>query len=187
MTVRETSVPGLLVIEPRVFEDTRGFFLERYHAGRYAEAGIPGPFVQDNHSRSVQGTLRGLHFQRRHPQGKLVECVRGRIWDVAVDLRVGSPTFGTWEGVELDEASHRQLWVPPGFAHGFSVLSDTADVLYKCTEGYHPGDEGGVAWNDPDLGIPWPVDTPLLSDKDAAWPRLAALGADALPAAPFSS
>lgn len=187
MTVRETSIPGLLVIEPRVFEDARGFFLERYHIGRYTEAGIPGPFVQDNHSRSVQGTVRGLHFQRRHPQGKLVECVRGRIWDVAVDLRVGSPTFSAWEGVELDAESHRQLWVPPGFAHGFSVLSDTADVLYKCTEVYHPGDEGGVAWDDPDLGISWPVDTPLLSDKDAAWPRLAALDAAVLPDVRFSS
>jgi dTDP-4-dehydrorhamnose 3,5-epimerase len=186
VTVRETSLPGLLVIEPRVFEDARGFFLERYHADRYAEAGIPGPFVQANHSRSAQGTLRGLHFQRRHPQGKLVECLRGRIWDVAVDLRAGSPTLGQWASVDLDEASHRQLWVPPGFAHGFCVLSATADVLYACTDVYHPGDEGGIAWDDPALAIPWPVGAPLLSAKDAEWPRLDDLGPDALPDASFA-
>lgn len=182
MTVRETSLPGLLVVEPRVFEDARGFFLERYHAGRYAEAGLDAAFVQDNHSRSRRGTVRGLHFQRRHPQGKLVEVARGRIWDVAVDLRRGSPTFGRWEAVELSDATHRQLWVPPGFAHGFAVLSDVADVLYKCTDVYRPGDEGGVAWDDPDLGVAWPVEAPpVLSDKDRALPRLAELEPGDLP------
>ncbi|WP_420454942.1 dTDP-4-dehydrorhamnose 3,5-epimerase [Rubrivirga sp.] len=183
MTVRETTIPGLLVIEPRVFEDARGFFLERFHAERYAEIGVGG-FVQENYSRSQAGVVRGLHFQRRHPQGKLVEVVRGRIWDVAVDLRPGSATFGQWEGVELDDASHRQLWVPAGFAHGFCVLSDVADVLYSCTDVYRPGDEGGVAWDDSDLGIEWPVDAPVLSAKDLGWPRLAALDRDGLPDAP---
>lgn len=187
MTVRETTLPGVLVVEPRVFGDARGFFLERYHAERYAEAGISAAFVQDNHSRSSRGTLRGLHFQRRHPQGKLVEAVRGRIWDVAVDLRPGSPTFGQWEGVTLTEDSHRQLWVPPGFAHGFCVLSDEADVLYKCTDVYRPDDESGVRWDDPDLGIEWPLDeTPLLSAKDHALPLLADLAEAGLPDAPFS-
>jgi dTDP-4-dehydrorhamnose 3,5-epimerase len=182
VTVRETTLPGVLVVEPRVFGDARGFFLERYHAERYAEAGIPAAFVQDNYSRSTRGTLRGLHFQRAHPQGKLVEVVRGRIWDVAVDLRPGSPTFGQWEGVLLTEESHRQLWVPPGFGHGFCVLSDEADVLYKCTDVYRPDDEGGVRWDDPDLGIEWPLDeVPLLSAKDRALPELADLAESDLP------
>ncbi len=183
MTVRETSLPGLLVVEPRVFSDARGFFLESYRADRYAEVGVAG-FVQDNRSRSRRGTLRGLHFQRRHPQGKLVEVVRGQIWDVAVDLRPGSATFGRWEGVDLDDRSHRQLWVPPGFAHGFCVLSDWADVLYRCTEVYRPDDEGGVAWDDPALAIDWPVEAPVLSEKDRAWPTLASLDAADLPGAP---
>ena len=187
MTVRETSLPGVRVVEPRAFGDDRGFFLERYHARRYAEAGIDAAFVQDNHSRSRRDTLRGLHFQRRHPQGKLVEAARGRIWDVAVDLRPGSPTFGQWEGVELSDETHCQLWVPPGFAHGFCVLSDEADVLYKCTDVYRPDDEGGVRWDDPDLGIEWPLDgAPLLSDKDHALPTLSALGVGDLPDAPFA-
>ncbi len=181
MTVRPTTLPGVLLVEPRVFGDARGFFLERYHAERYAEAGI-GAFVQDNHSRSRRGTLRGLHFQRRHPQGKLVEVARGQIWDVVVDLRRGSPTFGQWEGFDLDDEAHRQLWVPVGFAHGFCVLSDEADVLYKCTDVYRPDDEGGIAWDDPDLAIDWPaLETVLLSDKDRALPRLADLGPDRLP------
>ena len=188
MTVHETSLPGVRVVEPRVFGDARGFFLERYHAARYAEAGIDADFVQDNHSRSRRGTLRGLHFQRRHPQGKLVEAARGRIWDVVVDLRPGSPTFGRWEGVELSDETHRQLWVPPGFAHGFCVLSDEADVLYKCTGVYRPDDEGGVRWDDPGLGIDWPLDdAPLLSDKDRALPTLAEIATGDLPAAPFSA
>lgn len=186
MTVHETALPGLLIVEPRVFDDERGFFLERYHAGRYAEAGIEATFVQDNHSRSRRGALRGLHFQRRHPQGKLVEVARGRIWDVAVDLRPNSPTFGEWEGVDLSDETHRQLWVPPGFAHGFCVLSDVADVLYKCTDVYRPDDEGGVRWDDPDLGVDWPLQAnPLLSDKDRALPLLADLDAADLPNAPY--
>lgn len=182
MTVHETTLPGVLLLEPRVFSDARGFFLERYHADRYAGVGLEAPFVQDNHSRSRLGALRGLHFQRRRPQGKLVEVARGRIWDVVVDLRAGSPTFGHWEGFELDDRAHRQLWVPPGLAHGFCVLSPEADVLYKCTDVYRPDDEGGVVWDDSDLAIRWP-DVPgrVLSDKDRALPRLADLGPDALP------
>ena len=182
MTVRTTRLPGVLVVEPRVFGDDRGFFLERFHAERYAEAGIDAAFVQDNHSRSERGVVRGLHFQRRHPQGKLVEVARGRVWDVVVDLRRGSPTFGAWQGYELSDETHRQLWVPPGFAHGFAVLSDTADVLYKCTDVYRPDDEGGVAWDDPEIGIAWPdLDPVRLSEKDRALPALSALGPDDLP------
>lgn len=181
MTVHTTTLPDVLLIEPRVFGDARGFFLERYHAERYADAGLDVQFVQDNHSRSRRSTLRGLHFQRRHPQGKLVEVAQGRVWDVVVDLRPGSPAFGQWEGHELDDEAHRQLWVPPGFAHGFCVLSDHADVLYKCTDVYRPDDEGGVAWDDPDLRISWPVDSPLLSDKDRALPPLRTLAAADLP------
>ncbi|MGB3543392.1 dTDP-4-dehydrorhamnose 3,5-epimerase [Rubrivirga sp.] len=181
MTVLETSLPDALVIEPRVFGDERGFFLERYHADRYAAAGIPATFVQDNHSRSPRGILRGLHFQKEHPQGKLVEVARGQIWDVIVDVRLGSPAFGQWEGVELSEDNHRQLWVPPGFAHGFCVTSDVADVFYKCTDVYRPDDEGGIAWDDPDLGIEWPVADPVLSAKDQTYPRLQDLEAADLP------
>ena len=187
MTVHDTSLPGVLLVEPRVFEDERGFFLERFQADRYAEAGMAGPWVQDNHSRSRRGVVRGLHFQRRHPQGKLVEVVRGAIYDVVLDLRVGSPTFGRWTGVELSGENHRQLWVPPGFAHGFAVVSEPADVLYRCTDSYRPGDEGGVRWDDPALGIDWPV-TPaeaVVSEKDRALPLLASLSAADLPAAPF--
>ena len=181
MTVTETALPGVLLIEPRVFGDARGFFLERYHAERYAEVGIPAAFVQDNHSRSGRGTLRGLHFQKRHPQGKLVEVVQGAVYDVVVDVRHGSPTFGEWMGAELSAENHHQLWVPPGFAHGFVVLSESADFLYKCTDVYHPEDEGGVLWNDPDLGIDWPIEEPMLSAKDTALPRLRDLGPDELP------
>ena len=181
MTVRDTSLPGVLVIEPRVFADGRGAFMERYHAPRYAEAGIAAPFVQDNWSRSRRGVVRGLHFQRERPQGKLVEVVRGEIWDVVVDLRAESPTFGEWQAHPLSGDEPRQLWVPPGLAHGFAVLSDEADVLYKCTDVYRPDDEGGVAWDDPDLAIPWPVEAPLLSEKDRAFPPLAALGPADLP------
>ncbi|WP_412063576.1 dTDP-4-dehydrorhamnose 3,5-epimerase [Rubrivirga sp. IMCC45206] len=187
MTVHPTRLPGVLLVEPRVFEDERGYFLERFHADRYAEAGMPGPWVQDNHSRSRRGVVRGLHFQRRCPQGKLVEVVRGAIYDVVLDLRAGSPTFGEWEGVELSDATHRQLWVPPGFAHGFAVVSETADVLYRCTAGYEPGDEGGVRWDDPALGIDWPVarEEAVVSEKDRALPWLASLAASDLPEAPF--
>ena len=137
--------------------------------------------MQDNHSRSRRGTLRGLHFQRRHPQGKLVACARGSIYDVVVDLRAGSPTFGRSYGVTLSDEDHRQLWIPPGLAHGFCVLSDEADFLYKCTDYYRPDDEGGIAWDDPDLGIAWPVEAPLLSEKDRRLPRLRDLGPEDLP------
>ena len=182
MTVHKTSLPGLLIIEPTVYGDERGFFLERFHAERYREAlGMEVMFVQDNHSRSQHGTLRGLHFQVRHPQGKLVECARGAVYDVVVDVRPDSPTFGQWHGVELSDANHRQLWIPPGFAHGFCVLSDEADFLYKCTEVYHPEDEGGIAWDDPALGIGWPLEDPILSDKDRGLPRLEELTPADLP------
>jgi dTDP-4-dehydrorhamnose 3,5-epimerase len=146
--------------------------MELFHEKRYAEAGLPGPFVQDNFSRSAKGILRGLHFQQPHAQGKLVQVFAGAVYDVAVDIRRGSPTFGRWVGVELSADNRRQLWVPPGFAHGFCVLSESADFHYKCTDFYSPASEHGIAWNDPELGIPWPVKSPLLSPKDSAAPRL---------------
>jgi len=173
MHVVTTELPGVVVVEPKVWGDQRGFFLETFQAERYAEAGIRGPFVQDNWSRSVRGTLRGMHFQEPHAQGKLVQVVRGAVWDVAADVRRGSPTFGRWVGVELSEENKRQLWVPPGFAHGFVVLSEAADFFYKCTALYRPEAERAVVWNDPDLAIRWPIAEPLLSPKDAAAPRLA--------------
>lgn len=155
------------MIEPRVFTDARGFFLETYQAERYTQAlNISQPFVQDNHSRSDQGVLRGLHFQRTKPQGKLVRVVSGEVFDVAVDLRPQSPTFKQWQGVYLSSVNKRQIWVPPGLAHGFAVLSAAADLEYKCTDYYDPEDEGCLLWNDPDLSIDWPIDNPLLSDKD---------------------
>jgi len=167
MQVIETAVSGAVIIEPRVFGDHRGFFLETFQAKRYQNmAGIELEFVQDNHSRSGKGVLRGLHFQKNHPQGKLVRVVRGAVFDVAVDIRPESPTFGKWAGVELTEDNHRQFWVPPGLAHGFLVLSDVADFEYKCTDYYDPTDEGCLLWNDPDIGIEWPVSEPVLSDKD---------------------
>ena len=172
MKVLTTSLPGVLLFEPRAFGDERGFFLETFQSQRYREAGVTLPFVQDNWSRSIQGTLRGLHFQEPRPQGKLVMVTRGSVFDVAVDIRRGSPTFGQWVGVELSDENRRQLWVPPGFAHGFCVTSEVADFLYKCTDVYFPEGDGGIAWNDPDLGIAWPVKSPLLSKKDAAAPFL---------------
>jgi len=170
--ISETELPGVLLLEPKRFGDDRGFFMELFHAKRYTEAGIPGPFVQDNFSRSAKGILRGLHFQQPHAQGKLVQVFAGAVYDVAVDIRRGSPTFGKWVGMELSADNRRQLWVPAGFAHGFCVLSESADFHYKCTELYSPASEHGIAWNDPDLGIPWPVKSPLLSPKDSAAPRL---------------
>ena len=172
MKISETELPGVLLLEPKRFGDDRGFFMELFHAKRYTEAGIPGPFVQDNFSRSAKGILRGLHFQQPHAQGKLVQVFAGTVYDVAVDIRRGSPTFGKWVGVELSADNRRQLWVPAGFAHGFCVLSESADFHYKCTELYSPASEHGIACNDPDLGIPWPVKSPLLSPKDSAAPRL---------------
>ena len=173
MKITHSKLKGCVIIEPRVFGDERGFFLETFQAVRYEqEAGIDLPFVQDNHSRSARGVLRGLHFQKTKPQGKLVRVVRGEVYDVAVDIRKGSATFGEWEGVILSEDNKKQFWVPPGFAHGFIVLSDTADFEYKCTDYYDPNDEGCILWNDPDLGIPWPVANPVLSTKDENAKRL---------------
>lgn len=183
MKVQETHLPGVLHIEPKVFGDSRGFFLETYHKERYMAAGFPDvDFVQDNHSRSAKGVLRGLHFQLNHPQGKLVQVATGSVFDVVVDIRVGSPTFGQWYGCVLSEENHHQLWVPPKFAHGFCVLSDTADFVYKCTDYYRPEDEGGVLWSDPEIGISWPVDAPRLSDKDRMYSCLSAIDASLLPA-----
>lgn len=165
----DTNLKGVVLVEPDVFDDPRGYFLETYHVGKYADGGIPGPFVQDNFSHSARGTLRGLHYQLQHAQGKLVMALEGRIFDVAVDIRKGSPTFKQWVGVELSGENKRQLYIPPGFAHGFCVLSDTADVLYKCTDVYSQKDERGIIWNDPALGIAWPIADPLLSKKDGAY------------------
>ena len=167
MQVHQTELPGVVRIEPRVFGDERGFFKETYEQRRYHDAGVPGEFVQDNCSRSRRGTLRGLHFQIQHPQGKLLQVFRGEIFDVAVDLRRNSPSFGRWVGEILSETNHRQLYVPPGFAHGFYVLSDVADVFYKCTDYYFPEHERSLLWNDPNVGVAWPLsDEPILSDKD---------------------
>ncbi|MDU4057980.1 MAG: dTDP-4-dehydrorhamnose 3,5-epimerase [Pseudomonas oryzihabitans] len=176
MQVFETAIPDVKLIEPKVFGDDRGFFLESFQAERYAEqAGITLAFVQDNHSRSARNVLRGLHFQRSKPQGKLVRVVRGKVLDVAVDIRRGSPTFGNVVAEILSEDNKRQLWIPPGLAHGFVVLSETADFEYKCTDYYDPSDEGSLIWNDPDLNIDWRVTDPILSAKDAQGLRLAEL------------
>ncbi len=169
----ETSLPGVLLIEPKVFGDDRGFFMETYRIDLFREAGITGAFVQDNHSRSARGVLRGLHYQEPNPQGKLVRCPRGALFDVAVDIRVGSPAFGRWFGVELSEANKMMLWVPPGFAHGFCALEEGTDLVYKCTALYDPKNDRSILWNDPALGIEWPVRSPVLSAKDATAPTLA--------------
>jgi dTDP-4-dehydrorhamnose 3,5-epimerase len=166
------ALPEVILVEPDVHLDARGFFLETYHLERYRAGGIPGPFVQDNHSRSVRRTLRGLHAQHRRPQGKLVRAVEGEMFDVAVDIRSGSATFGRWVGVRLSGDNFHQLYVPPGFAHGFCVLSDIVHVEYKCTELYDGADEIGFAWDDPDVGIEWPIADPIISDKDRRLPRL---------------
>ncbi len=176
MQVFDTAIPDVKLIEPKVFGDDRGFFLESFQADRYAQqAGITLPFVQDNHSRSARNVLRGLHFQRSKPQGKLVRVVRGEVLDVAVDIRRGSSTFGNVVAEILSEDNKRQLWIPPGLAHGFVVLSETADFEYKCTDYYDPSDEGSLIWNDPDLNIDWRVTDPILSAKDAQGLRLAEL------------
>lgn len=175
MKVLETVLPGVLIIEPKVFGDARGVFLESYQAERYRQLGIQHTFVQDNHSRSARGVLRGLHFQRSRPQGKLVSVSRGSVYDVAVDINPASPTCGQFVAVELNDENHRQLWIPPGYAHGFCVLSDIADFQYKCTDYYIPEDEGGLLWNDPQVNIPWPIEQPLLSAKDQRNPTLAQL------------
>ena len=174
MRVERTAIPDVLIIEPAVHQDGRGFFLETYHADRYREHGIPGPFVQDNHSLSSAGTLRGLHLQLRRPQGKLIRVIEGEIFDVAVDVRRGSPTFGRWVGVRLSSYNFRQCWVPVGFAHGFYVTSEVAQVEYKCTDVYDPDDELGIAWNDSELAIEWPAGERILSPRDRQHPTLAA-------------
>ena len=181
MQVHSTRLDGVLLIQPSVFRDERGFFLESYHAEKFRAGGLDAVFVQDNHSRSRRGTLRGLHAQTRRPQGKLVRCIEGQIFDVAADMRRGSPSFGVWVGEVLSADNFRQLYVPPGFLHGFYVMSEAAQVEYKCTDLYDPGHELSVAWDDPDLGIEWPLDgPPILSAKDAAAPRLRAI-TDQLP------
>ena len=166
MKIIETHLPGVIVFEPKVFGDKRGFFLETYRQDILLEAGITADFVQDNHSRSSRGVLRGLHYQMTQAQGKLVRVATGAVFDVAVDVRVGSPTFGQWYGTELNEENMRLMYVAPGYAHGFVVLSETADFIYKCTDYYHPQSEQGIAWNDPDIGITWPIADVSLSEKD---------------------
>ena len=166
------ALPEVILVEPDVHRDARGFFVETYHLEKYRAGGITGPFVQDNNSRSVLGTLRGLHAQRRRPQGKLVRAVDGEMFDVAVDIRRGYPTFGRWVGVRLSGENFQQLYIPPGFAHGFCVLSAVVHVEYKCTDFYDAADEIGLAWNDPDVGIEWPIRDPIISDKDRRLPAL---------------
>ena len=175
MQVVKTKLAGVLIIEPKIFGDHRGFFKETFNAERYKElAGIDLTFVQDNHSRSCKGVLRGLHFQKTKPQGKLVSVTRGAVYDVAADINPESTTYGQYVGVELSEDNHRQLWVPPGYAHGFLVISDEVDFVYKCTDYYDPTDEGGIAWDCPLLNIDWPISDVQLSDKDKTYARLKA-------------
>jgi dTDP-4-dehydrorhamnose 3,5-epimerase len=176
----ETKLDGVVLLEPEVHGDSRGFMVETYRRDTWAELGVEVEFVQHNHSRSSRGTLRGLHFQTEPGQAKLVRCPRGRIFDVAVDLRRDSPTFGQWEGYELDDEAHRQLFVPAGFGHGFAVLSKEADVAYLLSSTYDPATESGIAWDDPDVGVEWPLDNPLLSERDKQAPHLAEV-ADTLP------
>jgi dTDP-4-dehydrorhamnose 3,5-epimerase len=172
LTITPSDLPGILIITPPHFVDHRGFFMETHHQARYAEAGLNRVFVQDNHSRSKKHVLRGLHYQLTRPQGKLVFVVAGEIFDVAVDIRKGSPTFGKWTGAYLSDENKQQIYVPEGFAHGFVVLSEFADVIYKCTDFYAPGDERGIYWADPSIAINWPIKDPILSDKDRECPRL---------------
>lgn len=178
MRVTPIDIPGVLLLEPSVLSDHRGCFAETYHEQRYADAGITERFVQDNCSRSIRNTVRGLHFQEPHAQGKLVMALEGTVYDVVVDIRKGSPTFGKWYGVELSGKNLQQMYVPPGCAHGFCVTSETATFLYKCTAYYSPKDDHGVLWNDPALGIPWPVSQPILSPKDQTHRTLAAMDAE---------
>ncbi len=181
MQVEQTKLDGVLLVTPQVFGDDRGFFMETYNKSKASEAGLPSEFVQDNHSKSSKGVLRGLHYQSPQWQGKLVRVIQGEIFDVAVDIRDGSPSFGEWVGVYLNDENKQQLYVPPGFAHGFVVTSDTAEVVYKCTALYAPEQEGSLLWNDADIGIKWPTNEPLLSAKDeagVALKDLPALGVD---------
>ena len=184
MNVIETDLPGVLIVEPQVFGDERGYFMESWNGRRYEEAGLPGRFVQDNLSYSAHGVLRGLHFQNPQPQGKLVSVLRGQVFDVAVDIRVGSPTFGEWTGTTLSAGNKRQFYVPPDFAHGFVVTSEVALFFYKCTDYYAPSSEGVVLWNDPGIGIAWPADTPILSERDRTAPPLRKMSAGSLPRYP---
>ena len=170
--VSRCEIEGLCVIEPTVFRDARGYFVETYNYNDFKAEGLDMVFVQDNQSMSVKGVLRGLHYQKQFPQGKLVRCVRGTVFDVAVDLRASSKTYGKWYGVELSAENKKQFYIPEGFAHGFIVLSDEAEFAYKCTDFYHPGDEGGLAWNDPEIGVEWPIEEGMeliISEKDQKW------------------
>jgi dTDP-4-dehydrorhamnose 3,5-epimerase len=181
MKIKTTKFDGLVLIEPDVFGDHRGFFIETYQTSRYRDAGIQIDFIQDNVSFSVGRTLRGLHFQNPNPQAKLVQVLKGEIFDVAVDIRYGSPTFGQWEGILLSAENHHQIYIPEGFAHGFCVLSDGALFSYKCSDIYVPESEGGICWNDPDINIEWPVENPILSDRDQTYPRLKDMDIQKLP------
>ncbi|MFQ5780297.1 MAG: dTDP-4-dehydrorhamnose 3,5-epimerase [Nitrospiria bacterium] len=181
MKIIETRLPGVVIIEPKLFHDGRGFFMETWHQGRYTEAGLSMNFVQDNVSFSTKGVLRGLHFQHPNPQGKLVTVLQGEVFDVAVDIRVGSPTFGQWTGTLLSSGNGRQMVIPEGFAHGFCITSQTALFTYKCTAFYAPQSERTLLWNDPDIGIAWPIEAPILSEKDVDAPRLIAIDQDRLP------
>jgi len=181
MQIRQTGLAGLVLIEPQSFRDERGFFLETYRASHYRDAGVLDEFVQDNHSRSARGVLRGLHFTVKKPQAQIVTVMRGKIFDVAVDLRRSSTTFGRWFGAELSDDGLRQIYMAAGFAHGFCVLSDVADLHYKVSQTYDHADEGGLLWNDPEIGIHWPIEVPIVSDRDAAYPRLRDLNAESLP------
>lgn len=180
----ETSLPGVLELRPVIHRDTRGFFIETYHKAKFADLGIADAFVQDNHSRSIKGTLRGLHYQLRHPQAKLCRVVEGEALDVAVDIRIGSPTFGKWTSVLLSSKAQNQIYVPSGFAHGFLTLTDTVQFLYKCSDFYDPTDEQGIAWNDPDLEICWGESAPIISEKDKKYPTLTQILPEHLPVHP---
>lgn len=181
MNIITTSLEGVLIIEPEVFRDNRGFFIETYNQKTYVEANINREFVQDNLSFSVQDTVRGLHYQIKHPQAKLIQVITGEVFDVAVDIRAGSSTFGQWIGVHLTDQNMRQLFIPEGFAHGFCVLSETAYLSYKCSDFYVPYDEGGIIWSDPGIGIDWPVKNPIISVKDKGYPNLSDLTSEQLP------
>ncbi|MBU2510556.1 dTDP-4-dehydrorhamnose 3,5-epimerase [bacterium] len=178
MKIEETIIPGVLIVKPNVFEDDRGFFLESYNRREFLHAGITDEFVQDNHSKSTKGVLRGLHYQKNFPQGKLIRAIQGEVLDVVVDIRKGSPTFGKWISIIISSDNKKQVWVPKGFAHGFSVLSDVAEFCYKVTDYYHPEDEKGILWNDPQLAIDWKVENPVLSQKDQDLPLLKDLNQD---------
>lgn len=177
----KTAIPDVLIFRPEVFSDSRGFFMEIYHQEKYRKGGLNKIFVQDNHSRSKKRILRGLHYQLNHPQGKLVFVVKGEVFDVAVDIRQGSPTFGQWVGEVLSAENNQQMFIPEGFAHGFCVLSESADFIYKCTDFYHPEDDRGIMWSDKTIGVTWPVTNPIVSDKDSTLPRLHDISKELLP------